>query len=442
MQRDDVTSYSTIQREQLVKLGAYLKEAREAQSKSVEDISLQTYIRPQLISYIESGNTADLPQPIFVQGFIRRYAEALGLDGLQLAKQFPVHSIPDVPRPPAQSVVEARPLTPAARYVSAAPERAAPLMPAVASAADRVGTIPIKSTPRALPDAADPSDLKGPQADSPLNRSPITPINTDSLQPPADLPAAVEVETPFVDLAVTSSAAPTEPEIAVQAEVETAIEPPVIEPPADSEPALETPATVSAAVETATAAPEDTLTPDSSLAPVSEPTQSTWVDYSSPSTDSFRDDFRPRFQVMPYVLAGVVVAAIIGAIALISNLSGRNAPQTAQTPPQTTESAEPPVAAAPPPEPAAAPASQAPVYVSVELSDASWMKVVVDGQVAFEGTMTAGTKELWEGQNSINITVGNAGAVKLSHNGAPSEPVGAPGNVEQLAFTAEPSTPQ
>lgn len=97
-----MTSYTTIQKDQLSKIGTHLKESREQQEKSIEDISLQTYIRPQLIKAIEGCIPGDLPQPIFVQGFIRRYAEALGLDGINIAKQFPVHSIPDTPRPTPQ----------------------------------------------------------------------------------------------------------------------------------------------------------------------------------------------------------------------------------------------------------------------------------------------------------------------------------------------------
>ncbi|MEM9980644.1 MAG: helix-turn-helix transcriptional regulator, partial [Cyanobacteria bacterium P01_D01_bin.2] len=97
-----MTSYSTVQKQQLSQLGAYLQEKRQEQEKSLEDISLQTYIRAQLLKAVESGDTDDLPQPIFVQGFIRRYADALGLDGTNFSKQFPVHSIPNTPRPVAQ----------------------------------------------------------------------------------------------------------------------------------------------------------------------------------------------------------------------------------------------------------------------------------------------------------------------------------------------------
>ena len=97
-----MTKFSAPQQNQLAQIGAYLRDNREKQSKSLEDIAIRTYIRPQLLSGIETGNPELLPEPIFVQGFIRRYAEALGINGLELAQQFTVNSIPSTPRPARQ----------------------------------------------------------------------------------------------------------------------------------------------------------------------------------------------------------------------------------------------------------------------------------------------------------------------------------------------------
>ena len=94
-----MTKFSAPQQNQLAQIGAFLRENREKQAKSLEDIAIRTYIRPQLLNGIETGNPDTLPEPIFVQGFIRRYAEALGLNGVDLAQQFTVTSIPSTPRP-------------------------------------------------------------------------------------------------------------------------------------------------------------------------------------------------------------------------------------------------------------------------------------------------------------------------------------------------------
>ncbi|MGC1307559.1 MAG: RodZ domain-containing protein [Phormidesmis sp.] len=94
-----MTKFSAPQQNQLAQIGAFLRDSREKQEKSLEDIAIRTYIRPQLLNGIETGDPDVLPEPIFVQGFIRRYAETLGLNGIELAQQFIVTSIPSTPRP-------------------------------------------------------------------------------------------------------------------------------------------------------------------------------------------------------------------------------------------------------------------------------------------------------------------------------------------------------
>lgn len=80
------------QLEQLKAIGAYLYEVRLAQSRTLEEIAAKTYIPLRLLRALEAGQDQTLPEPVFVQGFIRRYADALGLDGLELAQEFPVQS--------------------------------------------------------------------------------------------------------------------------------------------------------------------------------------------------------------------------------------------------------------------------------------------------------------------------------------------------------------
>ena len=58
-----------------------LRGMREARGWDVERISRKTYIRATYLSAIEEGRYADIGDPVFVKGFIRNYAEVLGLDG-------------------------------------------------------------------------------------------------------------------------------------------------------------------------------------------------------------------------------------------------------------------------------------------------------------------------------------------------------------------------
>jgi cytoskeletal protein RodZ len=74
--------------EQLLALGHVLSQARQEQGKSLEEVSRVTLIREKLLFAIETADLAELPETVYVRGLIRRYAEALGLDGETLASQF------------------------------------------------------------------------------------------------------------------------------------------------------------------------------------------------------------------------------------------------------------------------------------------------------------------------------------------------------------------
>lgn len=80
------------QLDQLKEIGAYLQQVRQEQSKSLEEIATKTCIRLPLLRAIEQGQEQVLPEPVFIQGFIRRYADVLGLDGADISRLFPVHT--------------------------------------------------------------------------------------------------------------------------------------------------------------------------------------------------------------------------------------------------------------------------------------------------------------------------------------------------------------
>ncbi len=80
--------FDTAQVEQLKTIGDYLHRERQEQAISLDEIAVKTYIPLRLLQALELGNVERLPEPVFVQGFIRRYADAIGLDGTALAKNF------------------------------------------------------------------------------------------------------------------------------------------------------------------------------------------------------------------------------------------------------------------------------------------------------------------------------------------------------------------
>ncbi|MFM8008049.1 MAG: helix-turn-helix domain-containing protein, partial [Dolichospermum sp.] len=44
----------------------------------------------RLLQAIEEGNLSDLPEPIYIQGLIRQFADALGIKGGEFASDFPI----------------------------------------------------------------------------------------------------------------------------------------------------------------------------------------------------------------------------------------------------------------------------------------------------------------------------------------------------------------
>lgn len=74
--------------EQLKTIGTYLGRERKERGVSLDEIAVKTYIPLRLLQALEEGHIERLPEPVFVQGFIRRFADAIGLDGTALAKTF------------------------------------------------------------------------------------------------------------------------------------------------------------------------------------------------------------------------------------------------------------------------------------------------------------------------------------------------------------------
>lgn len=72
--------------EQLKEIGIRLRQLRQKQSIPIEAIATKTYISLRLLKALEEGQIDVLPEPVFIRGFIRRYADALGLDGNAFAK--------------------------------------------------------------------------------------------------------------------------------------------------------------------------------------------------------------------------------------------------------------------------------------------------------------------------------------------------------------------
>lgn len=57
-----------------------LKEAREKRGLTVDDVVAETCISKQVVEQMEIPGSSRLPEPVFLRGFIKSYAELVGLD--------------------------------------------------------------------------------------------------------------------------------------------------------------------------------------------------------------------------------------------------------------------------------------------------------------------------------------------------------------------------
>jgi len=86
-----MVNFEPDQAEKLAEIGAKLKQIREEKGLSLEQISATTMIQVRTLQAIEDARVEHLPEPVYTQGFIRRFAEALDLNGAQLASALPLH---------------------------------------------------------------------------------------------------------------------------------------------------------------------------------------------------------------------------------------------------------------------------------------------------------------------------------------------------------------
>ncbi|HIK36029.1 MAG TPA: DUF4115 domain-containing protein [Thermosynechococcus sp. M98_K2018_005] len=82
------------QAEKLAEIGAFLRDKRLELGLSLEELAAKTLVRQSILAAIENANLEELPEPVYTQGFIRRFADALGLDGKRIAANFPTVADP------------------------------------------------------------------------------------------------------------------------------------------------------------------------------------------------------------------------------------------------------------------------------------------------------------------------------------------------------------
>jgi len=145
------------------------------------------------------------------------------------------------------------------------------------------------------------------------------------------------------------------------------------------------------------------------------------------------------------VVVGLAVwRPVARAIQGMTHPSVAHVDDAAPAPPTTkaeTKPVPPPVASANPkpttPVVAPTPAPQGANLV-VDTLTQSWIRVIVDGQPAFEGILPAFTQKSWHGSRVILFRTGNAGGVRLTFNGKKLPQIGPSGHIGKCKFVAPP----
>jgi cytoskeletal protein RodZ len=76
----------------LTEIGSRLQQIRLEKRLSLEEISAQTLIQARLLRAIEQGQLEELPEPFYIKELIKKFANAMSLDGEALAKTLDLDS--------------------------------------------------------------------------------------------------------------------------------------------------------------------------------------------------------------------------------------------------------------------------------------------------------------------------------------------------------------
>jgi len=198
------------------RIGAELRQVRERAGWKMDEVAAALRIRQPYLEAIERGDLKALPGPAYEVGFIRAYAQALGLDGDEILRRFR-----------AEGAGKAS--TPELRFLAPVPDRAVPTGAIVLLGvvmllvgyglwflhtegerrlAAAVPAVPAQLAPLAVPPV--PPEVVKPPAPAPApapvqSAAPPPAAATNTAAPPA------AVTAPPAQIAATTSGAPATP---------------------------------------------------------------------------------------------------------------------------------------------------------------------------------------------------------------------------------------
>lgn len=345
----------------LREVGQRLRQAREAQQLSLEDVAARTRITVRHLLALEEGNETDLPETFYIRGFLKKYAETVGLAPNEVADAYKAAPTPVVPQ------ADLRPsFGPIVYYMAIIG-----LLGGAAALAwhfqPRVSVVDDSSP------SPSPSVLvtAGPSS-APTEAPSATPL-------PAAASAALPATSPEPTAALTASPMPaaTPAQPATTPSSNASAVPPAASPkptPSAKPTKKPTPSPKPTPKPTAKPTPKPSPTPKPTATPAPSATPAPVVDPTSRPTE-----------------AAMVPATL--------------APTTAPT-------------AQPSPRPSAkpSPAKNARTQVSLTFVERSWVEVRVDGRLVFEGIFNRGVSRKFSGK-TIEVAAGNSGGIRINKDG-------------------------
>ncbi|MHA1107606.1 MAG: RodZ domain-containing protein [Alphaproteobacteria bacterium] len=263
-QHDEVES--SADRTAAVEFGASLREIRLAHQRELSAVSEDLRIRQVFLRAIEDGRFEDLPGPTYAIGFVRAYADYLGLDVAEVVERFKKMGIGSGRQPnlvPPSPVVEGRLPTGSILLVAAMLAAGAYGGWYYLSLDGRADTNGIVALPQRI------AALVGMSSEPEAPPPPAKPKQAEPTEPTAHQPAVTTAEPasePAAEPAADSAAAPEQTEQPAPADIDSAASAPApdqgdagltaTEPEAAPAPAPEE--SVAAANSPATEAPTET----------------------------------------------------------------------------------------------------------------------------------------------------------------------------------------
>ncbi len=111
-------------------------------------------------------------------------------------------------------------------------------------------------------------------------------------------------------------------------------------------------------------------------------------------------------------------------------------PSATAAPAMLTVAPAPTASATPTAEPSATPEPVTGILLRLEATARAWVRVTLDGRLAYEGDLEPGQIQQWQGIDQILLRTGNAGGLRVWYNGQEEPPLGGPGEVVDHTWNA------